>query len=162
VRIPVHLTETLQRLNKLTQAFVRKNGREPSVAESARLLGLPKKKFLEILQNTQETLSLEAPFGANGESNLSDFLKDDRVPSPTDTVIHSSLRQQIDEALRNLTDREAEVIRLRFGIGTKGDHTLEEVGQQLQVTRERIRQIESKALRKLQDPELNSRLKGYS
>lgn len=162
VRIPVHLSETLQRLKKLTQSFVRKNGREPSVAESARLLGLPRKKFLEILQNTQETLSIEAPIGADGESSLSDFLKDDRVPSPTDTVIHSSLREQIDEALQNLSEREAEVIRLRFGLGTNADHTLEEVGQQLQVTRERIRQIEAKALRKLQDPELNGKLRSYS
>jgi RNA polymerase primary sigma factor len=162
VRIPVHLSETLQRLNKLTQSFIRKNGREPTVAESARLLGLPREKYLEILQNTQETLSLEAPIGAQGEASLSDFLKDERIPTPTDTVIHSSLRKQIEQALQNLTEREAEVIRLRFGLGTNSDHTLEEVGERLQVTRERIRQIESKALRKLQDAELNGKLRSYS
>jgi RNA polymerase primary sigma factor len=162
VRIPVHMSETLQRLNKLIQSFVRRNGREPSVSESARLLGLSKKKYLEILQNTQETVSLEAPIGADGEASLSDFLRDDRIPTPTDTVIHSSLRKQIEQALQSLTEREAEVIRLRFGLGTNGDHTLEEVGERLQVTRERIRQIESKALRKLQDPELNGKLRSYS
>jgi RNA polymerase primary sigma factor len=102
------------------------------------------------------------PLGENGGSHLGEFIEDKRLPSPPDAVIHASLRQQIQEALKCLTDREAEVIRLRFGLGECGDHTLEEVGDRLQVTRERIRQIEAKALRKLQDPEFCGKLRSFS
>jgi len=162
VRIPVHLTETLQRLNKLTQDFIRRKGREPSVTESAQLLGMEKKKFIEILQNTQEAVSLETPLGPYEESSLSDLIEDSSLPTPADTVIHSSLRRQIEKALESLTEREAEVIRLRFGLGTNIDYTLEEVGEQLRVTRERIRQIETKALQKLKAPEMSEKLKSFS
>jgi RNA polymerase primary sigma factor len=162
IRIPVHMTETLQKLTKAKQAFVKKKGREPSPQETAKMIGLSPKKVREILQNTQETLSIETPMGSNGESVLSNFIEDRVVPSPPDTVIHISLREQIEEALKNLTDREAEVIKLRFGLDENGDHTLEEVGQRLQVTRERIRQIESKALRKLRNPDLNSKLRTFA
>jgi RNA polymerase primary sigma factor len=162
VRIPVHMTETLQKLARLSQLFVREKGREPTVEELARRTGLPPEKVAEIIQTTQETVSIETPVGDKGESSLSEFLQDRDVPSPPDTVIHSSLRRQIEQALQSLTEREAEVIRLRFGLGQNGDHTLEEVGRHLQVTRERVRQIETKALRKLQSPELNGKLKSYS
>ncbi len=162
IRIPVHMTETRQKLTKATQAFVKKNGREPSVEEIAKLSGLSLKKVREILRNAQETMSIETPIGENGESALSDFIEDKSAPSPPDTVIHNSLKEQIEEALKNLSDREAEVIRLRFGLDENGDHTLEEVGEHLRVTRERIRQIESKALRKLQEPDLSSKLRTFA
>jgi RNA polymerase primary sigma factor len=161
VRIPVHMTETLQKLAHLSRAFVKEKGRLPSVEEIAQRTGLSPLRVSEILQTTQEAVSLEAPVGDKGESSLSEFLQDKDVPSPPDTVIHSSLKHQIEQALQSLTEREAEVIRMRFGLGQAGDHTLEEVGEHLQVTRERVRQIENKALRKLQSPELNSKLKGY-
>ena len=162
VRIPVHMTETLQKLARLSQSFIKEKGREPSVEEIAEKTGLSPQKVSEILRTTQETVSIETPVGDKGQSSLSEFLRDDGVPSPPDTVIHSGLRRQIEEALQSLTEREAEVIRLRFGLGQSGDHTLEEVGERLRVTRERIRQIETKALRKLQSAELNGKLKSYS
>jgi RNA polymerase primary sigma factor len=152
----------LQKLGHLRQAFIREKGREPKVEEIATRTGLPGRKIAEILQTTQETVSIETPVGDSRESSLSEFLQDRDIPSPADTVIHSSLRRQIEQALNNLTDREAEVIRLRFGLGQSGDHTLEEVGVRLQVTRERVRQIEAKALRKLQSPELNGKLKSFA
>jgi RNA polymerase primary sigma factor len=162
VRIPVHMTETLQRMARLSQSFVKEKGREPTVQEIAQATGLSSQRVSEILQTTQETVSIETPVGDKGESPLSDFIQDRDIPSPLDTVVHSSLRRQIEAALNSLTDREAEVIRLRFGLGQNGDHTLEEVGEHLQVTRERVRQIESKALRKLQSPEFNGKLKSYA
>jgi RNA polymerase primary sigma factor len=162
VRIPVHMTETLQKMARFSRTFFREHGREPSVKEVAGETGLSRQKVAEILQTTQDTVSIETPIGDKGQSTLSDFLQDKDIPSPPDTVIHSSLRRQIDEALQSLTEREAMVIRLRFGLGNNGDHTLEEVGEHLQVTRERVRQIETKALRKLQSPELNGKLKSYS
>jgi RNA polymerase primary sigma factor len=162
IRIPVHMTETLQKLTKARQAFTKKKNREPSVDELARMIGLSPRKVREIMRNTQETMSFETPIGGNPESALSNFIQDDGVPSPPDTVIHNSLREQIEGALMNLTEREAEVIKLRFGLGEDGDHTLEEVGKRLHVTRERIRQIEAKALRKLQNPDLNDKLRSFS
>jgi RNA polymerase primary sigma factor len=162
IRIPVHMSETLQRLAKVTELFNKKNGRTPRVEEMAKMTGLSAKKVGEIMQNTKETISIEEPIGENGESSLSDFLEEKGIPSPPDTVIHNSLREQIEEALKKLTEREAEVIKLRFGLNEDGDHTLEEVGKRLQVTRERIRQIESKALRKLQDPVLNGKLRTFA
>jgi RNA polymerase primary sigma factor len=159
VRIPVHMTETLQKMARLTQEFVKENGREPTVAEIAKRSGLEPQKVEEIIRNTQETVSLETPIGDNGASLFSELLEDKEIASPLDTVVHSSLKRLIDQALRSLTDREAEVIRLRFGLGESGDHTLEEVGDYLRVTRERVRQIETAALRKLQSSELNGKLK---
>ncbi|MGB7296536.1 MAG: sigma-70 family RNA polymerase sigma factor [Candidatus Aminicenantales bacterium] len=161
VRIPVHMSETLQRLSRLVQEFVKQKGREPSAEEIARRSGLVPKKVDEIVQTTQETVSLETPVGDQAESFFGEFLEDKDTPSPLDTVIHSSLKKQIEEALQGLTEREAEVIRLRFGLGENGDHTLEEVGEHLRVTRERVRQIETKALRKLQSSEFNNRLRAF-
>ncbi len=162
IRIPVHMSETLQRLAKLNQSYIKDHGREPTVEEIGQKLGLPLKKVREILQTTQDAVSFELPVGENGGSHLGEFIEDKRIPSPPDTVIHASLREHIQEALKCLTDREAEVIRLRFGLGECGDHTLEEVGDRLQVTRERIRQIEAKALRKLQDPAFCGKLRSFS
>ena len=162
IRIPVHMSETLQRLGKLTQTYAKDYGREPSIEDIGRRLGLPLKKVREILQTTQDAVSMETPVGENGESHLSEFIEDKGTLSPPDTVIHTSLREQIEEALKSLTEREAEVIRLRFGLGDSGDHTLEEVGDRLQVTRERIRQIEAKALRKLMEPATSVKLRSFS
>jgi RNA polymerase primary sigma factor len=159
VRIPVHMTETLQKLARLTQEFTRQNGREPTVREIAGQSGLAPQKVQEIIQTTQETVSLETPIGDNGGGLFSELLEDKEIPSPLDTVIHSTLKKQIEAALQSLTEREAEVIRLRFGLGESGDHTLEEVGEFLRVTRERVRQIESAALRKLQSSEINGKLR---
>jgi RNA polymerase primary sigma factor len=161
VRIPVHMTETLQKLARLTQEFIKEKGRDPSIEEIARRTGFAPQKMEEIIQTTQDSLSLETPIGDNAESLFSELLEDKDVPSPLDTVIHSSLRSQIEEALQSLTEREAEVIRLRFGLGESGDHTLEEVGEHLRVTRERVRQIETKALRKLQSSEFNDKLRAF-
>jgi RNA polymerase primary sigma factor len=162
IRIPVHMSETLQRLGKLTQSYIRDYSREPTIEEIGRKLGLPLRKVREILQTTQDVVSIETPVGENGESHLSEFIEDKGIPSPPDTVIHVSLREQIEQALKTLTEREAEVIRLRFGLGETGDHTLEEVGDKLQVTRERIRQIEAKALRKLMEPATSGKLRSFS
>jgi RNA polymerase primary sigma factor len=162
IRVPVHMSETLQKLSKVTQTFTRKNGRGPTAEELARMSGLSARKFEEIMQNTKETVSVETPIGENSESSLGELIEEKRIPSPPDTVIHNSLRAQIDEALKRLNEREAEIIKLRFGLDENGDHTLEEVGKRLRVTRERIRQIESKALQKLQDPELSSKLRSFS
>ncbi|HUU36821.1 MAG TPA: sigma-70 family RNA polymerase sigma factor [Candidatus Desulfaltia sp.] len=161
VRIPVHMTEMLQKLARLTQESIKQKGREPSVEEIARRSGLAPQKVEEIIQITQDTVSLETPIGDNAESLFSEFLEDKDMPAPLDTVIHSSLKRQIEEALQSLTEREAEVIRLRFGLGESGDHTLEEVGEHLRVTRERVRQIETKALRKLQSSQFNDKLRVF-
>jgi RNA polymerase primary sigma factor len=162
IRIPVHMSETLQRLAKITQAFARKNGRGPTLDETAKMAGLSTTKIREIMQNTKETVSIETPVGENGESALGHLIEETGTPSPPDTVIHNSLREQIEQALTKLSDREAEVIRLRFGLDDRGDQTLEEVGSRLQVTRERIRQIELNALRKLQDPGLSDKLRTFA
>jgi RNA polymerase primary sigma factor len=161
VRIPVHMTETLQRLSRLVQDFVRQRGREPSSEEVARRSGLEPGKVEEIFQTTQEAVSLETPVGDQAETFIGEFLEDKNTPSPLDTVIHSSLQRQIEEALQGLTEREAKVIRLRFGLGENGDHTLEEVGEHLRVTRERVRQIETNALRKLQSSGFNEKLRAF-
>ena len=120
---------------------------------------IPIDKVRKVLKIAREPISLETPIGDNGASLFSELLEDKEIASPLDTVVHSSLKRLIDQALRSLTDREAEVIRLRFGLGESGDHTLEEVGDYLRVTRERVRQIETAALRKLQSSELNGKLK---
>ena len=161
IRIPVHMTETLQKLTKAAQTLVKEKGREPTSVELARKTGFSPDKIEEIMEVTQDTVSMETPVGGNGESFLSEFFEDKNVPSPPDSVIHISLREQIEDALKNLTEREAQVIRLRFGLNDGSDLTLEELGQHLNVTRERVRQIEAKALRKLQDPLLSAKLKSF-
>ncbi len=162
IRLPVHMTETLQKLNRIAKQFQSVSGREPSLEELAERSGLPLEKVREITEITQEAVSVDTPVGETGESILGDFIEDTRTPSPPDTIIHSILRTQIHQALSILTDREAEVLKLRFGLCENGGLTLEEVGRRLQVTRERIRQIESQALRKLQMAELGLKLKSFA
>jgi len=162
VRIPVHMTETLHKLNKITQAILKEKGREARPEELATKMNIPPKKLQEILKITQESVSIETPVGEDGESTLADFIEDRGIPSPPDTVIHSSLKEQIEQALKNLSERETKILKMRFGLSNGREHTLEEVGEQFKVTRERIRQIESKALRKLKQSDLSKKLKSFT
>lgn len=162
IRIPVHVTETLLRLKKAAQSIIKKKGREPTYEELAEKTKMPPYKVRDLIKFTQEPVSIEMPIGQGGESQISDFIEDRDVPSPPDTVIHADLRQKIKEALNNLTDRETRILELRYGLEDGREHTLEEVGQKFNVTRERIRQIELKAIRKLQHPSLSQALKSFT
>lgn len=162
IRIPVHMTETISRLKKEIRKFVQKSGREPDCEELAHKMHLPVEKVREIMKVTQDSISLETPIGEEEENHLGELLEDKTYPSPADTVIHSHLREQIEEALKTLTEREVAVLRMRFGLGDEREHTLEEVGQKFKVTRERIRQIEAKALEKLKQASQNRKLKSFT
>jgi RNA polymerase primary sigma factor len=162
IRIPVHMVETINRLKKIHQELVQKTGREPTVQEIAEAVRMPVQKVSKILQDSQELLSLDSPIGDDEESFLKDFVRDIYNPSPADIVIRANLKEQITKALNSLTEREATVIKMRFGIGDGQEHTLEEIGQKLKVTRERVRQIETKALRKLAESTLRDKLKSFS
>jgi RNA polymerase primary sigma factor len=162
IRIPVHMVETINRLKKIHQELVQKTGREPTVQEIAEAVRMPVQKVTKILQDSQELLSLDSPIGDDEESFLRDFVRDIYTPSPADIVIRANLKEQITRALNTLTEREATVIKMRFGIGDGQEHTLEEIGQKLKVTRERVRQIETKALRKLAESTLRDKLKSFS
>jgi len=162
IRIPVHMVETINRLKKVHQELVQKTGREPTVQEIAEAVRIPVQKVTKILQDSQELLSLDSPIGDDEESFLRDFVQDIYNPSPADIVIRANLKEQITKALNTLTEREATVIKMRFGIGDGQEHTLEEIGQKLKVTRERVRQIETKALRKLAESTLRDKLKSFS
>ena len=161
IRIPVHLTETIHRLKKISQTTVQENGRTPSPEELARKMNLPVSKVLEMLYSSQDPVSIETPLGENGEGSLGDLLEDKSFPSPPDTVIHINLREQIEAALRTLPERETLVLRMRYGLGDGREYTLEEVGQHFKLTRERIRQIELKALRALQLSPPGQKLKSF-
>ncbi len=162
IRIPVHVTETLLRLKKAAQAIIKKRGREPTCEELAEKAKIPLYKVRDLIKFTQEPISIEMPVGQNGESQIADFIEERDIPSPPDTVIHADLRQKIREALNNLTDRETRILELRYGLKDGREHTLEEVGQKFNVTRERIRQIELKAIRKLQHPDLSQVLRSFT
>ncbi|MGQ9470438.1 MAG: RNA polymerase sigma factor RpoD [Candidatus Aminicenantales bacterium] len=161
IRIPVHMIETINKLIRISRSLVQEIGREPSCEEIAARMEMPVNKVRKIIKIAQEPISLETPIGEEEDSHLGDFIEDKIMPSPPDTVIHNSLREQIEEALKTLTDREAKVLRMRFGLGDGNEHTLEEVGQQFKVTRERIRQIEAKALRKLKHPSRSKKLRSF-
>lgn len=161
IRIPVHMTETIQKLSKITQALVHEKGREPTMEELSRKMQLPPKKIKEIFSVSREPVSIDLPSGQKGESPLGHFIEDDSILSPPDTVIHSSLREQIKIALKDLSERETKILQMRFGLDDGEDLTLEEVGQEFNVTRERIRQIESKALRKIQNNRSGQKLKSF-
>jgi RNA polymerase primary sigma factor len=161
IRIPVHLTETIHRLKKISQVSVQENGKMPSPEELARKMNLPVAKVLEMLYSSQEPVSVETPLGDNGEGSLGDLLEDKAFPSPPDTVIHINLREQIEAALRTLPERETLVLRMRYGLGDGREYTLEEVGQHFKLTRERIRQIELKALKALQLSPPGQKLKSF-
>jgi RNA polymerase primary sigma factor len=162
IRIPVHMIETINKLIRISRSLVQEIGREPTCEEIAAKMDLPINKVRKIIKIAQEPISLETPIGEEEDSHLGDFIEDKIIPSPPDAVIHINLREQIENALKTLTEREAKVLKMRFGLGDGNEHTLEEVGQQFKVTRERIRQIEAKALRKLKHPSRSRKLKSFT
>jgi RNA polymerase primary sigma factor len=162
IRIPVHMIEIINKLNKVSRAFVQAVGREPSSEEIGKKMDMPVDKVRKIIKISQQPISLETPIGEEEDSHLGDFIEDKLIPSPPDTVIHINLKEQIEDALKSLTEREGRVLKMRFGLGDGNEHTLEEVGQQFKVTRERIRQIEAKALRKLKHPSRSRKLKSFT
>ncbi len=162
IRIPVHMIETINKLIRVSRTLVQEVGREPTSEEIARKMDMPVSKVRKIIKIAQEPISLETPIGEEEDSHLGDFIEDKLIPSPPDTVIHINLKEQIEEALKSLTEREGKVLKMRFGLGDGNEHTLEEVGQQFKVTRERIRQIEAKALRKLKHPSRSRKLKSFT
>ena len=162
IRIPVHMIETINKLIRVSRSLVQEIGREPTSEEIAKKMDMPVYKIRKIVKIAQEPISLETPIGEEEDSHLGDFIEDKVMPSPPETVININLREQIGEALKSLTEREAKVLKMRFGLGDGNEHTLEEVGQQFKVTRERIRQIEAKALRKLKHPSRSRKLKSFT
>ena len=162
IRIPVHMIETINKLIRTTRQLVQELGREPTPEEIAERMDLPLDKVRRVLKIAKEPISLETPIGEEEDSSLGDFIEDKGVVSPLEAVIKGNLSDQTSRVLASLTPREEKVLRMRFGIGEKSDHTLEEVGQDFNVTRERIRQIEAKALRKLRHPSRAKRLKGFA
>ncbi len=161
IRIPVHMIETINKLIRTSRQLVQEIGREPSPEEIAERMSLPLDKVRKVLKIAKEPISLETPIGEEEDSHLGDFIEDKGVVSPLEAVIKANLSEQTARVLGTLTPREEKVLRMRFGIGEKSDHTLEEVGQDFEVTRERIRQIEAKALRKLRHPSRSKKLKSF-
>src|SRR5262245_40526973 len=161
IRIPVHMIETINKLIRTSRYLVQELGREPTPEEIAEKMELPLDKVRKVLKIAKEPISLETPIGEEEDSHLGDFIEDKSVISPAEAVISMNLAEQTRKVLATLTPREEKVLRMRFGIGEKSDHTLEEVGQDFEVTRERIRQIEAKALRKLRHPSRSKRLKAF-
>ena len=161
IRIPVHMIETINKLIRTSRYLVQEYGREPTPEEIAEKMELPLDKVRKVLKIAKEPISLETPIGEEEDSHLGDFIEDKSVLSPQDAVIGLNLSEQTRKVLKTLTPREEKVLRMRFGIGEKSDHTLEEVGQDFEVTRERIRQIEAKALRKLRHPSRSKQLKSF-
>jgi RNA polymerase primary sigma factor len=161
IRIPVHMIETINKLIRTSRQLVQEIGREPSPEEIAERMNLPLDKVRKVLKIAKEPISLETPIGEEEDSHLGDFIEDKGIVSPLEAVIKANLSEQTSRVLATLTPREEKVLRMRFGIGEKSDHTLEEVGQDFEVTRERIRQIEAKALRKLRHPSRSKKLKSF-
>jgi RNA polymerase primary sigma factor len=161
IRIPVHMIETINKLIRTSRALVQELGREPTSEEIAVRMDIPVSKVRKVLKIAQEPISLETPIGEEEDSHLGDFIEDRNVISPSDAVINLNLREQTESVLKSLTPREEKVIKMRFGVGDGSEHTLEEVGQSFAVTRERIRQIEAKALRKLRHPSRSRKLRAF-
>jgi RNA polymerase primary sigma factor len=161
IRIPVHMIETINKLIRTSRSLVQELGREPTPEEIAEKMELPLDKVRKVLKIAKEPISLETPIGEEEDSHLGDFIEDKNMISPTDAVINMNLADQTRRVLATLTPREEKVLRMRFGIGESSDHTLEEVGQDFSVTRERIRQIEAKALRKLKHPSRSRKLRSF-
>ena len=161
IRIPVHMVETINKLIRVSRQLLQELGREPSPEEIAEEMGMPVERVREILKISQEPVSLETPIGEEEDSHLGDFIKDDNVPVPADAAAFTLLKEQLEEVLGTLTEREQKVLTLRFGLEDGRARTLEEVGKEFNVTRERIRQIEAKALRKLRHPSRSRKLKDY-
>mgnify|MGYP006288229749 FL=1 len=161
IRIPVHMIETINKLNRISRQMLQEMGREPTPDELAVRMEMPEDKVRKVLKIAKEPISMETPIGDDEDSHLGDFIEDSRVMSPVEHATVASLRESTQQILASLTAREAKVLRMRFGIDMNTDHTLEEVGKQFDVTRERIRQIEAKALRKLRHPSRSEQLKSF-
>ena len=161
IRIPVHMVETINKLIRVSRQLLQELGREPTPEEIAEEMHMSVERVREILKISQEPVSLETPIGEEEDSHLGDFIQDDNVPVPADAAAFTMLKEQLEDVLSTLTDREQKVLRLRFGLDDGRARTLEEVGKEFNVTRERIRQIEAKALRKLRHPSRSRKLKDY-
>ena len=161
IRIPVHMVETINKVKKVQSQLLHQNGHEPSPDEIAEEIDMPVDKVREIMRVAQEPVSLETPIGEEEDSHLGDFIPDNDAPAPADAASHTMLREQLSDVLSTLTPREAKVLKLRFGLEDGRSRTLEEVGKEFNVTRERIRQIEAKALRKLRHPSRSRKLKEF-
>jgi len=161
IRIPVHMTETINKLIRISRALVQENGKEPTPEEIAVEMRLPVEKVRGILKIAQEPISLQTPIGDEGDTHFGDFIEDKKAISPANATAYSMLKEQMESVLGTLTERERKVVRLRFGIGDGYPRTLEEVGSVFNVTRERVRQIEAKALRKLRHPTRSRKLKSF-
>jgi RNA polymerase primary sigma factor len=161
IRIPVHMIETINKLIRTSRLLVQEVGREPTPEEIAKKIEFPLDKVRKVLKIAKEPISLETPIGEEEDSHLGDFIEDKKVAPPGEAAINRSLHEQTKKVLSTLTPREEKVLRMRFGIGERADHTLEEVGQDFAVTRERIRQIEAKALRKLRHPSRSKKLRTF-
>jgi RNA polymerase primary sigma factor len=161
IRIPVHMIETINKLNRISRQMLQEMGREPSPEELAKRMEMPEDKVRKVLKIAKEPISMETPIGDDEDSHLGDFIEDLSVMSPVEAATVEGLREATREVLATLTPREAKVLRMRFGIDLPTDHTLEEVGKQFDVTRERIRQIEAKALRKLRHPSRSEQLRSF-
>ena len=161
IRIPVHMVETINKLIRVSRQLLQEEGREPSPDEIAAEMGISVEKVREILKIAQEPVSLETPIGEEEDSHLGDFIPDEDAPAPAEAAAFSMLKEQLVEVLDTLTDREQKVLKLRFGLEDGRPRTLEEVGKEFDITRERIRQIEAKALRKLRHPSRSRKLKDY-
>ncbi|MGN0903450.1 MAG: RNA polymerase sigma factor RpoD, partial [Succinivibrio sp.] len=161
IRIPVHMIETINKLNRISRQMLQEKGREPTPEELASKMGLPEEKIRKVMKIAKEPISLETPVGDDDDSHLGDFIEDSSIVVPAEAATSESLKNAINGVLDEMPPREAQVLRMRFGIGMPSDHTLEEVGRQFGVTRERIRQIEAKALRKLRHPCRSQGLRGF-
>ena len=161
IRIPVHMVETMNRVNRTSRRLLQEYGREPTPEEIAVTMNLPVERILEVSKISQEPVSLETPIGEEEDSHLGDFIQDEHVPVPSEEEAHTLLREQLEEVMDTLSDREQKVLALRFGLEDGKPHTLEEEGRDFQVTRERIRQIEAKALRKLRHPTRSRKLRDF-
>ena len=161
IRIPVHMVETINKLIRISRQLMQELGRDPSPEELAQKMEMPVEKVREIQKISQEPVSLETPIGEEEDSHLGDFIPDEDAPAPAEAAAYSLLKEQLDEVLMSLNEREQKVLRLRFGLEDGRARTLEEVGKEFEVTRERIRQIEAKALRKLRHPSRSKKLKDY-
>jgi RNA polymerase primary sigma factor len=161
IRIPVHMIETINKMNRISRQILQETGQEPDPATLAEKMEMPEEKIRKIMKISKEPISMETPIGDDDDSHLGDFIEDTATLAPADAAMVSSLREATADILDSLTVREAKVLRMRFGIEMNTDHTLEEVGKQFDVTRERIRQIEAKALRKLRHPSRSERLRSF-
>jgi len=161
IRIPVHMVETINRVSRTSRALVQELGREPTLSEISKTLGISEEKIAEVMKIAQDPVSLETPVGEEDDSHLGDFIPDGEVAEPAESATFNMLRQQLGEVMQTLSPREAKVLRLRFGLEDGRAHTLEEVGKEFDVTRERVRQIEAKALRKLRHPSRSKLLKDF-